>query len=277
MAGPDGCARLVTRMARDSQNGPGAGLAERTIRVVEAVANAGGPVGPRGLSRVLEIERSAISRILLGLGQMGVFERRPDGYIPGSRLFAMARVLTALDTFSEDVSTVLGALVERYDETCYVCTFSGGVAAYTHEIQSTQPLRFVTELGRPVPLHAGAAGRAILAGLGPRLAAELLGSEPLPAITANTITEPARLLELVSQDRARGYSISIEERVPGGAAVAAPFFDRSQRCQGSVVFSAPLSRLDQASMDEIGAAVADVAETLSRRLGARGEDGGGDQ
>lgn len=262
--------------AADFRNGPDAGLTERTIRVLEGVVNAGEAVGPRGLSRILQMDRSAVSRILLRLGRIGVLERRPDGYVPGSRLFAMARVVTALDTLSEDVSTVLGALVDRYDETCYVCTFSGGVAAFTHEIQSTKPLRFVAELGRPVPLHAGAAGRAILAGLGPRQAADLLGSDPLPAITANTITDPARLLELVSEDRTRGYSVSIEERVPGGAAVAAPFFDRSQRCQGSVVFSAPLSRLNPGTIEEIGAAVADVGQTLSRRLGAHDGGGGGD-
>jgi IclR family acetate operon transcriptional repressor len=266
----------MTKRSAESLDGPEAGLSERTIRVVEAVVNAGVAVGPRGLARLLGMDRSAVSRILLGLGRIGVLERLPDGYVPGSRLFAMARVVTALDTLSEDVSTVLGALVDRYDETCYVCTFSGGVAAFTHEIQSTKPLRFVAELGRPVPLHAGAAGRAILAGLGPRQATELLGAAPLPAITDNTVTDPARLLELLSEDRARGYSVSIEERVPGGAAIATPFFDRSQRCQGSVVFSAPLSRLDPDSIDEIGAAVADVGQTLSRRLGARDEVVSGD-
>jgi IclR family acetate operon transcriptional repressor len=259
----------MNKMKVGNTNSHVGGLTERTIVVVEAVVNASEAVGPRGLARILEMDRSAVSRILLVLGRMGVLERRIDGYVPGSRLYAMSRVLTALDTFSEDVSTILGALVERYDETCYICTFSGHVASFTHEIQSTQPLRFVAELGRPVPLHAGAAGRAILAGLGPKHAAELLGSGPLPAITTNTITNPAQVLELVVQDRSRGFTVSIEERVPGGAAVAAPFFDKNQQCQGSVVFSAPLSRLDKENIGEIGASVAAVANTLSRRLGAR--------
>lgn len=213
-------------------------------------------------------DRSAVSRVLLRLAESGVLARERGGYVPGPRLFAMARVLTALDTFSHDVNTVLGALVQRYDETCYVCTYSSGVAAYTHEIQSAKPLRFVTELGRPVPIHAGATGRAILSGLGPDLAAEVLGSGPLPAVTPATITDPERLLELAVEDRARGYSVSIGERVPGGVAVAAPFFDSRRVCQGSVVFSAPLSRLDRAMIAEIGAAVAEAAESLSRSLGA---------
>lgn len=249
------------------------GLTRRTIRVVEAVVNAGEAVGPRGLARVVGIDRSAVSRILQNLEEIGVVERTPDGYVPGSRLFALARVLSAVDTFPEYVATILGRLVERFDETCYVCTFQGDVPVFTHEIQSSKPLRLVVELGKPVPLHAGAAGRAILAGLDPEVAADLLGPEPLPGVTPHTIRDPDRLLEIAAEDRTRGYSVSYEERVPGGSSVAAPFFDRRQRCQGSVVFTSPLSRLDRKSVDEIGRAVAQAARALSERLGARPDEG----
>lgn len=256
-------------MARDA---PPTGLTERTVHVIEAVVNAGRPVGPRGLARVVGIDRSAVSRILRNLEGMGILERRQSGYVPGSRLFAMARVLSALDTFPEYVALVLGELVERFDETCYVCTFHGDVAVFTHEIQSSKPLRLVVELGKPVPLHAGAAGRAILAGLEPSRAAALLGNELLPAVTPNTIRQPARLLEMAGEDRARGYSVSFEERVPGGASIAAPFFDRNQDCLGSVVFTSPLSRLEAAAIDDIGTAVAEAAGALSERMGVRRDE-----
>jgi DNA-binding IclR family transcriptional regulator len=251
------------------------GLTERTIRVLEGVVDAGEPVGPRGLARVVGFDRSAVGRILRALEDMGMLERRPEGYVPGSRLFALARVLSARDTFSEYVAAILGRLVEQFDETCYVCTLHGDVAVFTHEIQSSKPLRFVVELGRPVPLHAGAAGRAILSGLDPDVAAALLGTDPLPALTPRTLRRPERLLAVAEEDRLRGYSVSIEERVPGGASVAAPFFDRSGRCQGSVVFTTPLSRLDAGAVDDIGRAVAAAAQALSGRLGARPRRGNG--
>ncbi|HSL26284.1 MAG TPA: IclR family transcriptional regulator C-terminal domain-containing protein, partial [Acidimicrobiia bacterium] len=138
------------------------------------------------------------------------------------------------------------------------------------EIQSSKPLRFVVELGRPVPLHAGAAGRAILAGLTPKEAAALIGTSPLPASTPNTMVYPQRILEQAAIDRERGYSVSTEERVSGGASVAAPFFDHTNRCQGSVVFTAPLTRFDPDATAEIGRAVADTARDLSNRLGYSG-------
>ncbi|MPZ72584.1 MAG: hypothetical protein GEU74_05030 [Nitriliruptorales bacterium] len=246
------------------------GLTERTINVLEAVVDAGSPVGPRGLARVLGIDRSAVGRILKQLFEIEVLDRTADGYVPGPRLLAQARVLSAVDALAGAVDPVLGALVERFDETCYVCTFRWDTAVFTHELQSSKPLRFVVQLGRTVPLHAGAGGRAILAGLPPDRVAALVGRCPLPALTINTVCDVDRLLELAAEDRHRGFSVSLEERIPGGAAIAAPFFDQYSRCVGSVVFTSPLARLDHDRIDEIGAAVATAAQELSRHLASVG-------
>ncbi len=242
------------------------------MRVIEAVVDADEPVGPRGLARTAGIDRSAVGRILQHLGELDVLERRPEGYVPGPRLFSLSRVLGARDSLRPAVAPVLGSLVDRFDETCYVCAFHGDVVVFTHEIQSSKPLRFVVELGRPVPLHAGAAGRAILSGLGDEEIRTLLGDGPLPRLTPNTVTAVNELVALAAIDRKRGYSVSREERVAGGASIAAPFYDAAGRCQGSVVFTTPLSRLDEGQVDEIGMAVAKAAAALSARLtgGSRG-------
>lgn len=243
------------------------GLTSRVVKVLEQVIEAAEPVGPRGLARRTGIDRSAVGRILQQLRDLGVLEQTPGGYLPGPRLFTMGRALAALDTLPNAAGPILQRLVDLFDETCYVCVLHRDAAVYLYEVQSSHPVRFVVELGKPVPLHAGAAGRAIVAGLTAEAAARLLGEGPLPALTANTVRDVAEVLELAEEDRARGYSVSIAERVEGGASVAAPFFDHTGGCRGSVVFTAPLTRLDRARIDEIGAAVSGAAERLSGRLG----------
>lgn len=245
-------------------------LLERVVMVIEAVVDAGAPVGPRGLARSTGIDRSAIGRILQQLSDLGIFQKESDGYVAGPRLFGIGRLLVSLDTMPSAAQSVLGDLVARFDETCYVCMLHSDAAVFLYEAQSSKPLRYVVDLGRPGPLHAGAAGRAILAGLPRPEAAVLLGDGPLDRLTAQTITDPAELLDRAERDRETGYSVSIEERLEGGAAIAAPFFDRSGSCQGSVVFTAPLSRLDEATIPEIGEEVAAAAATLSARLGSPG-------
>jgi len=229
--------------------------------------DAGEPVGPRGLARITGIDRSAVGRILQQMAESGIFEKRQDGYVAGPRLFGIARLLVSLDTLPSAAQSVLESLVGRFDETSYVCLLHGSSAVFLYESQSSRPLRYVVDLGRPVPLHAGAAGRAILSGLARHEAAELLEPGPLEAITPSTITDVERLLDQAGADRARGYAVSIQERVEGGGAIGAPFFDQTGKCQGSVVFTAPLSRLDRSLIGEIGNAVSEAAATLSARLG----------
>lgn len=246
---------------------PPRSVLERAILVIEAVVDHAGPVGPRALARVTGIDRSAVGRILLQLSDLGVLERGDDGYTPGPRVFDLARVLGALDTLPAAAHAVLAGLVEEFDETCYLCVLHGDAAVFLYQEQSSKPLRYVADLGRPVPLHAGAAGRAILSGMTRSEAAALLSSVPLVELTPNTITDLERLLDLAESDGRRGWSVSEEERVEGGVAVAAPFFDRSGRVQGSVVFTSPIGRFGDS--DVIGKAVNDAASTLSARLGHR--------
>ncbi len=247
---------------------PAEGLLARATAVMEAVVSAGEPIGPRALARETGIDRSAVGRILQRLDGLGILVRTDGRYQPGPRLFGLGRMLSAVDTLPTAAASVLAGLVERFDETSYVCVLHGTSAVFMYECQSSKPLRYVVELGKPVPLHAGAAGRAILFGLPADEALAALGPDPLPSLTAKTICDVDALVTMRTEDAGRGYAVSREERVDGGVAVAAPFFDNRTRCQGSVVLTSPLSRFVDYDDAAIGDAVRVAAETLSARLGA---------
>lgn len=245
-------------------------LLARVIVILESLVAAGEPIGPRALARDAGVDRSAVGRVLQQLVELDVLVGDGGKYEPGPRLFALGRTLSALDTLPSAATSVLSALVAQFDETCYVCTLRGNAAVFLYESPSSKPLRYVADLGRPVPLHAGAAGRAILFGLSPEVVRDLLGSAPLPPLTENTICDVEELLELRAKDAEVGYSISLEERVEGGVAVAAPFFDSTGLCQGSVVLTAPLSRFHDMDRAQVGTALRDAGAALSSRLGAPG-------
>lgn len=211
--------------------------------------------------------------MLRQLSEIGVLYRDAEGYVPGPRLITLGRVLAARDTLPDEVEPILADLVARFDETCYACAFHGDVAVFTHEIQSSKPLRLVVELGRPVPLYAGAAGRAILSALPEEQVREIVGSDPLPKLANGTLGMLDDVLAAAAIDRERGYSVSYEERVAGGAAIAAPFFGSAGSCQGSLVYTSPVSRIADLDVAEIGAAVAAAAGALSVRLGFVAEGG----
>ena len=242
----------------------------RIAVVLEALATTDDGVGPRALARDTGIDRSAISRLLRQLADVGlaVPAEIPGRYAIGPRLFAIGGAVTSRDELRAAARPVLEALAARSDETSYVAVLENQQVVYRDVIETTQPLRYVAALGIPSPLHAGAAGRSILAGMDGPAFESWLATATLEPLTANTITRAATLRAARADDVARGYAVSRGERVPGGAAVAAPFVDATGRVRGSLVVSMPAERLTPGREADVGAQVLVLAGQLSRRLGA---------
>jgi IclR family acetate operon transcriptional repressor len=252
-----------------SEGGVGRSTVARIIGVLEAVATTEDGVGVRSLARQTGIDRSAVSRLLLQLAELGIAAPAENGrYRIGPRLFAIAGAVTSRDELRRASRPSLEALAERFNETSYLAVLEEGRVVYRDVIESTQPLRYVGELGVPAPLHAGAAGRAILAGLDDDAFERWLATAELVAVTPGTITSRERLREQRLADRSVGYAVSRGERVAGGAAVAAPFVDGSGRVRGSLVVTCPRDRLPAGRERSIGDALVAMTQQLSWRLGA---------
>ena len=241
----------------------------RVFQVLEGIVAADESVGPRELARQIGVDRSSVGRILQRLADMGVLERYGGTYKPGPRLMTMSRSLAVRDSLSRPALSVLQRLTKRFDETTYVCLRQGPHGVFVYDVPTSNPVRYVLDLGRPFPLHIGASGRAILAGLPTGEAAEVIASLRLEPATGKTITDPVELLRVVEADRAVGYSVSISERLDGGSAVASPFYDASGTCLGAVVLTSPIARMDQGRVPEMGEAVEAAARALSIALGYR--------
>jgi IclR family acetate operon transcriptional repressor len=241
----------------------------RTFRIIEGIVAADESLGPRELARRVGIDRSTVGRTLVRLSEMQILVRDADGYRPGPRLMALSRALAIRDSLPNAAMPILRELSVRYDETTYLCLRQGPHGVFIYDIPTTNPVRYVLELGRPFPLYIGASGRAILSGLEPDDVEDVLSSLTLEPVTGRTVTDRARLLQMIKADRATGYSASVSERVDGGSAVAAPFFDGDGVCRGAITLTCPISRLDRSRVPEMGDAVSAAAQALSLALGHR--------
>ena len=90
-----------------------------------------------------------------------------------------------------------------------------------------------SDVGRTYPIHAGAAGKAILAWQPQVLDRPGL---KLGQVTPATITDAAKLRRELERIRQRGYAESESEMVPGAASLAVPV--QVERRSGPVVVAA---------------------------------------
>lgn len=122
-------------------------------------------------------------------------------------------------------------------------------------------------VGRRVPLHCTSLGKALLAFLPDTERDDLVHSLLLDPYTANTITDPGKLLEELETTRQRGYALDIEEFHFGTACVGAPI----RRHGGDVVAAISLMLTEtseiQTTHQEDVFAVIQTASAISSELG----------
>ena len=243
----------------------------RLVQVLEALIAARDGLGVRETSRRTGIDKSAVGRLLTQLQELDMAAQDPatGRYYVGARLFAMGATIVARDSLARAAQPILERIVERFNETCYLAVREPDGFTFRAKIECTRPIRYVIDLGLVAPFYAGAAGRAIMAGMhDDELEATLASLRPV-ALTDTTITSRRRLREQVDSDRERGYSFSAGERVRGGSALASPFFDATGTCRGAVVFTRPAQRHSDDDLDDIATTVMAAARELSARLGHR--------
>ncbi|MCE7002014.1 IclR family transcriptional regulator [Kibdelosporangium philippinense] len=256
----------------DNRAGPGRpGVLDRAVVLLELVAEHEGGVGVREAARLTGIDRSAVSRILAQLEELGWVEQTGERgvYSTGHRLFSLVAVLRDRDSLSNAAKPIMQELVDTYNESCYLAVRQHHRLVFRDKIDCDQTIRYVLELGKPFRLTTGSAGAAILAGM-PQSEVELVFAEGLERYTPSSITDIGEYRETLKRDRELGYSVSHGRWIRNGAGIAAPFFDASGSCAGAVTLSLPGYRLDLLPIDKVGHAVADGARRLSRRLGYLG-------
>ncbi len=180
------------------------------------------PWGVRELAEDLGLSRSTVHRTLHALTERDLATQTVNAtYVCGPRLRVLADRLHRSHPMLRQAGPLAEELARACDATILLSLYdpvrTEGFVALSAIPDG--PVRYRLDPGAVIPLHAGAAGRAMLAELGPDVLARL----DLVAHTPDTVTDPAELERLLHQAREDGVTISIGQHVALAAGVAAPF------------------------------------------------------
>ena len=134
-------------------------------------------------------------------------------------------------------------------ETVHLGRLEGGDVVYLAKRESSHPLRLFSSVGRRLPAHSVALGKALLADMEPEQALACLPAR-LPGMTPTTITDRARLLEDLEEVRRRGYAIDDEESASGLRCFGVSLRGRSGT-RDAISISVPVVRLGDGRQEEI--------------------------
>ena len=241
----------------------------RALRVLEAIAQAEGPVSLTEIIAATGLPKPTAHRLLALLEVAGMLAREPEGkrYAPGPRLASLALAVQSNAAWRAPRHAILQSLVAEIGETCNLTMLDGAEVVYLDRVEAAWPLRLHFQVGSRVPAHASASGKLLLALLPARTRRRLVAAMPLTRYTANTLSEPGVLEAALTSIRKQRLGTDAEEYLAGTVCVAVPVESKTKHVPAALAVHAPLTRmsLDQAlaHVPALRRAAASLAETFA--------------
>lgn len=214
-----------------------------TLAVVEALERLDG-ARVTELAAELDLAASTVHAHLATLERHEYVAREGDEYHLGLAFLSLGNYVgyrkpayetaeSYAERLAEETECRAVFMVEEHGRGVYLFTFSGRHAVWRY-----------STVGKKVPLHVTAAGKAILSELPRERVEAIVDRHGLAAETDNSITDPDRLADELAEIRDRGYAVNDQEQLDGVRAVGVPVTDAHDRVIGSFSVASPANRLD---------------------------------
>ncbi|OCL28592.1 IclR family transcriptional regulator [Orenia metallireducens] len=244
---------------------------DRSVNILEELANHEEGLGVTELANRLDIHKSSIHRLLSTLVYRGLVKQDPktDNYKLGLKLFELgSRIFNDLE-IREYAKPYLEELVVATDEAVHLVIMDQGEIVYIDKVESSKTIRMNSQIGKRVPVHCSAVGKAMLAYYPKARVDQIIKEQGLAKYTENTITDLKELKEHLTKIKEQGYAIDNVEHELGIRCVAAPIFNYSGKVVSSVSVSGPTIHVTKERVEELAKLVKDTAMKISSQLGYR--------
>lgn len=216
------------------------------------------------IARMLGRERTQISRMLKKLSSTGLVEQNP-----GTRAYRLGWQICALASQAGDQRLlaagrpVLRSLVIETKESALLSVLQSGRSFTVLRERSPHTLQAGGWVGRTSPLHVTASGRALILDRTDDEVGELT-AEGLHSGSygPKQLTSLPAIFRRLHDERAKGYTLAVEELEEGLVAIGAPVRDPLNQIVAAINISGPAGRMLH-NLDSLSIATRAAASRLS--------------
>ncbi len=242
---------------------------DRVFEILDLLAKSKVELGSTDLAERLGLHKSTVHRLLAALERHRFVEKNRETakYNLGWRLFELGTAAASRVSLYGMARPYLAALSTSTCETAHLGIMSQGEVISIVSVEADRSLRLPATVGRRSPLYCTSQGKAILAFSDAAVTEETLRTLHLKALTPQTITKTANLLDELARIRKAGYAIDNEELEEGLRCIGAPVFDHSGAAVAAVSIAGPAHRVGGGRLPRLIQAVVLTSRQLSAALG----------
>jgi IclR family acetate operon transcriptional repressor len=245
---------------------------DRAMRLLEAIAEAGGETTLTELSHRTQLNISTCHHLLSTLVHRGYVAKVPvrRSYALGARILYLSNACLRQVDLPVRAARFIEQINEQTGETVHLAVLQGDAMMKVAKRESRHPVRVDTgALGKTDAPHATASGKAMLAWL-PEDDMRRVLSHGLARFTPKTITEWPTLIEALRHVRRNGFAMDDEEYQPGVICIGAAIRDHNGAVVGAISASTPTMLASEQHLSLVREQVTTAVRALSAELGGPG-------
>lgn len=221
----------------------------RALALLSAIERRGHGASTAELARATELAPATAGRLLATLADAGFAVRGAEGWSIGPEVVRLARRADPHRALARRAQPVLEDLAAAAGESAMLAVPRPGPAIeVVAQADGPRLLGLTNWIGRPIPLHASAAGKLVLAELSDRALSAWIARERPARLTPRTLVGRTRLAKEIARVRAQGWAELDEESEPGLASIAVAVRDHEGALAGMIGYSGPRERLDRRAL-----------------------------
>ena len=219
------------------------------------------------MERETGVSKTAAFRLTATLADRGflVKDEKTKRYYPGPILFQLVRKFQI-----DDVTTISQPFIQELAqltlESVYLSIRSGNKYLYLSGIDSKHMAKVTIPFGEEVDLYIGAAGKLHMAFMSSADINAYFKRVVMKDYTPHTPVNPEQLRNQLSSIQEAGYSISIGERDPESAGIAAPIWGLGEEPAATIGIYLPVTRLTSEKQQELISLVMEYANKISNEF-----------
>jgi len=218
----------------------------------------------KALSEKTGLYKSRIMRLCGTLSAQGFLVKTSRAtYELGPRVMILGKIYEKSHNLLSTAGPVLEELVSITGESAAIFMREGMNRFCVIQRIGPASLRYSVSEGDPLPLHAGAPGKVLLAWAPEDVRHQILGTVDIRKFTPRTITSREALERELEGVRRKGYAISEGEVLQNAISMAAPIFDHESHVDYAIHLGGPAQRLTPEKQAAVLPALIESARRLS--------------
>jgi DNA-binding IclR family transcriptional regulator len=210
------------------------------------------------------LPESTLFRVLLTLEKHGYLKQAVDGTYQLAPKLRFGWLIEQANALRDKVRPELERLTRRFNETASIAYLYDDRIHVLDSIESFHEIRISNRIGRVLPPHCSALGKAITAFQDRVLAEQIVEVYGLARRTDFTITDRARLFDEFAHIRSTGIACDRQESILGGICYSSALRPVEGPVVAAISLSTPVVRMTPEREEETRKAVLEAAIRASQ-------------